>query len=253
MELWSTTFLEEGPGEYATCAVTVSDWRRLTDEHEGVKRLIAQITVPETGKVQYAALGSPISLNWQAGQQNAGQLFLPPWMLERLEITGCGEHAEVEWLSEEAFPEATRIKLRPHDSAFYHVDAKEELERCLTRVGVLQLGQTIPLPLEGLGGYEVQFDVVELEPAQIVLANGEEVALEFDEALDAATAGVGASAVAPPVPEPTAPPTEDWSSLVPDLVAPAPAEESAGYRLGGQNRPRLADGRPWNPWRDIAR
>ena len=128
MELWSTIFIDSS--DWATCILPVQKWREVTDEHEG-SRLIAEITVGD--KSIYAALGTPI-------HDDTDRMYLPNWMLDQLGVCGEGEEAVVSWRSEEAFPEATRIVLRPHDSAFYHADAKEELERALTQLGILRQG-----------------------------------------------------------------------------------------------------------------
>jgi hypothetical protein len=252
MRIWSKLFVEDITAQdILTCAVDVDQWRRLTEENEGAKRIFARIEFG--GHTLYAALGAPIYTQEGAGAAT-DTLYLPSPMLQRLGIEGMGQEAEVTWLWEDAFPEATRIKLRPHSSAFYDADAKADLERALTRVGVLEAGTTITLPLEGLGGLEVEFDVVELEPAHIVLADGEEVAMEFEEAVDAAAArrsqeemaaaaAAEAAAVAAVEPSVAASPdpleyrnTTYWSTV------------GAGQALGGATK-RAADGRPWNPWR----
>ena len=91
------------------------------------------------------------------------------------------------------------------------------------------------IPIGGLGGYEIAFDVVVTEPANIVLAEGDEVAMEFEEALDA----------------PSAP-------LEPEEFEAEPFEEGAmietppvlnGHVLGGEPTRRMPDGRAWNPYR----
>jgi hypothetical protein len=58
------------------------------------------------------------------------------------------------------------------------------LTESLSRLGVLKKGDTVLLNLEELGGYEMGFYVSELEPADIVLLNAEEVVVEFEEAAD---------------------------------------------------------------------
>lgn len=216
MNCWSNVFLEEAARDWATCTVSVGDWRRVTEETEGA-RLFAQIVSGE--KCVIAALGTP------AREAHTDGIFMPNWMLDHLGLSGTGQPIEVSWLSQEAFPEATRIVLRPHDSAFYHADAKEELERALGRIGVIRRGDTLLIPLECLGGYEVPMDVIETEPANIVLAHGDEVAIEFEEAVDA---------IVQPEPEPVAPP-------------PAPTGP-VGIMLGGEIR-YMPDGTRWNPWK----
>jgi hypothetical protein len=153
-------------------------------------------------------------------------------MIDHLGTEGSGESVAVDWLSQDAFPEATRIVLRPHDSAFYHADAKEELERALTRLGVVRQSDTLLIPLECLGGYEIAFTVEITEPANVVLAQGDEVVIEFEEALDA---------IQPVQPEP-----------IPEEAPIIPLEEEMpqGRRLGGGEAPRIMpDGQRWNPWK----
>jgi len=158
-------------------------------------------------------------------------ILLPDWIREILYIDGSGDSVEITWMCEEAFPNASRVVLRPHDSAFYHADAREELESALTKYGVIAEGTTIPISIQMLGGFSVLMDIIKTEPANIVLLEGDEIAFEFEEALDAEE---------PPVePEPVA-------VLVPE---PMPVPEPTGQSLGGTNRPALPDGRPWNPWR----
>lgn len=218
MEIWSTTFITSS--DWATSSVSVKEWDRITEDNPGA-RLISQIKYRD--KTAYVALGAP-------NPEIEGRgLYLPNWILDNLGAEGSGQIVGVEWLTEQAFPEATRIVLRPHDSAFYHADAKEELEIALTRVGVIQQGDTLLIPLASLGGYEVVFDVIITEPANIVLAQGDEVAIEFEESLDTTV-----------IERPVTP-----------LPLPEPEPLPQGNLLGGESANRtLPDGRRWNPWRD---
>ena len=221
LEAWSPAFLSEDLADWATCAVSSYLWRQITDTHDS-PRIIGQVEA--NGKTIYVALGAPVM------DPGTEKLFLPPWILQILGLEGIGELVNVTWMSQEAFPSATRIVLRPHDSAFHTVDAKEELERALTRLGVLQQGDTILIPIETLGGYEIAFDVMICEPANIVLAEGDEVAMEFEPALDQ--------------PEPVLEPEP-----VPEPEAMIPIEAPKGIVLGGGPTRRLPDGRAWNPYR----
>jgi Ubiquitin fusion degradation protein UFD1 len=220
MELWSNIFLSDPySADYATCSVPLIAWRRITEGNPG-PRLFGRITYE--GRTIYVALGSPNN----DIEGTSEKIYLPTWLLDKLGILGEGERCDVEWLSQNAFPEATRIVLRPHDSAFYHSDAKEELERSLTRLGVLCQGDTLNIPLECLGGYDISIDIVVTEPANIVLAEGDEVVVEFEEALDA-----------PPRPD---------TPIPPDTFQPI----EPGARLGGDETRIMPSGRRWNPWRD---
>ena len=214
MELWSNIFLANpDTADWATCTVSLESWRHTTDENPGA-RLIGQISCGD--KHVFAALGTPSS---EAGPN---MVFMPRWLIDHLGVDGAGEQVVVEWRAQDSFPEATRIVLRPHDSAFYHADAKEELERALTRLGVLRQGDTLVIPLDCLGGYEIPFDIVSTEPANIVLAQGDEVIIEFEEALD---------------------------SISEESVEETLPVESVGQILGGEIR-RHSNGQRWNPWRD---
>lgn len=248
MNLWSQVYLDEtalAATAWGTCLATQSAWNRILEELPGARRIIAQIR-SGTGQTLYCALGSPLLEQAAQVSEPNQALFLPQWMLEYLGVDGAGEEAEVDWLSEEAFPEATRILLRPHDSVFYHADAKEELERGLTTVGVISQGSVIHIPLDALGRFAVPFEVLLCEPANVVLAEGDEVAIEFEEALDSAAQVVERPAPAPaPVPVAQVDPFE---TLLPSAAEPTLQQ---GHRLGGSATPRrTADGKPWNPWRE---
>jgi hypothetical protein len=211
------------------------DWRRVVEDHPASKRIIAQIET-DTG-IFYLPLGTPIH---QTSPSEIPQLFLPTWVLDLLGVSGSGEDANVGWVSEETFPSATSITLRPHDSAFYDTDIKAELEVALGRIAILRRGDTILIPLESLGGYEIAFDIIHTEPAAVVLADGDEVAIEFEAALDR-----------PPTPaaEPVAAAVEEPIDFSQMISAPAPAAAPVGRTLGGTVRAPLPDGRPWNPYR----
>jgi hypothetical protein len=239
---WSQTFILDTPD--TTCIIDVGEWRKIHDEFPEAKRIFAKIFTLYSEDAFYVAVGSPVydEMNFNNGTNNKS-IFLPQWILDTLRIQGSGEPVKVEWLTNEYFPEATRIVLRPHDSAFFHADAKEELERALTRMGVLQMGITISVPLQMLGGFNVSLDVITLEPANIVLMEGDEVSIEFEKALDAMNEDVAVA-------------EQKESEVVPegildDLFVPTPVDNFSGQgnTLGGLTKPRLADGRAWNPWR----
>jgi hypothetical protein len=241
---WSQEFLGDGDRDLYTVFLEDVAWRQLHDRMPDAKRIFAVIRAGDRSHV--CALGHPVRGGMRDGDDEP--LYVPPWMLQTLRIEGAGDLVEVEWIPEEFAPEATKIILRPHESAFYHADARAELEPVLTRYGILQVGTTIPVPLEVLGGYVVLFDVVACEPADLVLMEGDEVELEFEKALD----------YVEPAPVPSAPAAAVTSEpfgteeMLP-AAAPAAKPEPKGHILGGVNRPRLPDGRAWNPYRDQKR
>jgi hypothetical protein len=111
-------------------------------------------------------------------------LYMPIWMLDAAGFEGSGEVLKCSILTNEAFPEATKITLRVVDSAFYNSDVKAELEAALTHLGILRRHTTIQIPVKSLGNFPVELFVSELEPADCVLCDGEEVALVFEEPVD---------------------------------------------------------------------
>jgi len=228
--LWTPAFLTD-PVDETCCYVTESEWTRIHNTLPTAKRIFGRCAVGE--KEVICALGEPLR-DLADFTQDVQPLVIPLWFYAHLSIQEGSETYSVEWMTEEFFPAATKIVLRPHDSAFYHSDAKEELESALTRYGVLQKGMTIPVRLSELGGFDVMFDIVGLEPANIVLMEGEEVEIQFEEALDSG----------PELPEPPKI-VRTTGSFPDDMLAPV----ATGHTLGGVSRPPLADGRPWNPWR----
>jgi hypothetical protein len=233
VELWSRVFLSEEDDMTPTCSVNKDAWSALMNRFEGCKRIFAMISFQN--KTVYVPLGSYTDSFSTASEHT--QLILPGWALDIISAEGTGEAGTVTWLTEEAFPSATRIVIRPHDSAFYHSDAKEELEGGLTQIGVIQKGQAIMIPIQTLGGYPMSFDIVETEPANTVLADGEEVIIEFEASLDMPPE---------PIERPATPhPPVDLAEFTTLIEMPKPP---VGRTTGGVNR-YTADGKPWNPHR----
>ena len=234
--IWSQDFLEDNTG-LTTCSLDETEWQRIHTENSEAKRIFAAVTAGE--QTHYIALGRPVR---NSGiESEAPTLFVPPWLCTWLAVEGDGSPCTVEWLTEESFPEATRIKLRPHDSVFFDANIKDELDYSLTQYGVLKRGTTIPVAIESLGGLIVYMDVVETEPADCILMQGDEVAIEFDKALDAVVAEEPVAEEPAPVPL-----QESFDTLVP--AAPV-VPEPVGHTLGGISRPLGPDGKRWNPWR----
>ena len=230
--LASTAYLDtEAAANSSVCYIDQDDWERRLTESSEIRRLFAVITfgdeITRVCAVEHVA-------RRHLPQHMENPIFVPLWMLP--EDAPLGDTVEVEFFSQDAFPEASRIVLKPLDSAFYNTDAKEMLTESLSRLGVLKKGDTVLLKLEELGGYEMGFYVSELEPADIVLLNAEEVAVEFEEAADQWDGR------RPDTPIPAEP-----ELLVPQMVETVP--DVSGTVLGGGPVRRMADGRAWNPYR----
>ena len=225
---WSTAYSLD-PVEPNRCFVALNEWQRIHADQPGARRIFGRIVVGE--KETFCPLGEPMNVeHLGAVDVLSPPILVPDWIREILYINGSGDPVEITWMTEDAFPNASRVVLRPHDSAFYHADAREELESALTKYGVIAEGTTIPIAIQMLGGFSVLMDIIKTEPANIVLLEGDEIAFEFEEALDAEEPE---PVIEEPVPEPE----------------PVAEPVITGQSLGGTNRPALPDGRPWNPWR----
>ena len=191
--VYSKIFLDSyDPNDWSNATVDRSLWEDIhrlqtplfygaggTLPADSTHRYFMQIGSMEEGFV--VAIGNPV-MNSNTGDK---AVYLPQWMIERHGLLGEGEVREIQILTEEAFPQATKIVLRVVDSAFYNSDVKKELEEALTRIGVIKKGQLLHVPIQALGDFIVDIYVSELEPANIVLCEGEEVAVEFEEPVDA--------------------------------------------------------------------
>lgn len=223
--LATTAYLDAKPDDMV-CYIHQFDWATRIQESA---RLFAVLKFDEE-TTRICAVDHIPSHEMPLDAENP--IFVPLWLLPAEAVMGTP--IEVEFLTQDAFPEASRIVLKPLDSAFYNTDAKEMLTTSLSRLGVLRKGDTVLLKLEELGGYEMGFYVSELEPADVVLLNAEEVVMEFEEAADQWDGR------RPPTPIP-----EEVNMIIPEPVA----LDTSGVVLGGGPVRRMADGRPWNPYR----
>ena len=248
---WSTAFSSDLV-EQTRIYVSETEWRRIHDEHSDAQRIFGRLMIGD--RDIFCPLGEPIGMEQFGRERNRECVIIPNWALIILGIDGSGEDVEITWLAEDAFPNATRVILRPHDSAFFHGDIKEELERELTTYGVLMEGTTIPVAVRSLDGFSVQMDVIRTYPANIVLLEGDEIVFEFDTALDVPEPEPEPVPSVTPLPVAAFPLPESIMSSIP--VAPVLAGQVptglVGQRLGGTVRPPLPDGRPWNPWREAS-
>ena len=171
------------------------------------------------------ALGDPIPDTQQAA------VYVPQWILDASSAQGQGEMVSVECIAAETLPHATRLCFRVIGDLPEDVDVRELLEGALSQLGVLSLGQMIPVP-----AFEGCVLMVEAcEPADRVFLDGAEVALEIERESATASASVSVGA-APPVAPPVASQTtsDDFFStgMVPVEEAPV-LPQTQGNRLGG--------------------
>ena len=175
------------------------------------------------------ALGDPIPDTQQAA------VYVPQWILDASSAQGQGEMVSVECIAAETLPHATRLCFRVIGDLPEDVDVRELLEGALSQLGVLSLGQMIPVP-----AFEGCVLMVEAcEPAEHVFLDGAEVALEIErESASASAPASAAVGAAPPVPPPRAmasPVADDFFStgMIPVEEPVATLSQTQGNRLGG--------------------
>lgn len=172
------------------------------------------------------ALGDPIADTRQAA------VYVPQWILDAgSEEVGQGEITSFECIAAESLPRAERLCFRVIGDLPEDVDVRELLEGALSQLGVLSLGQMIPVP-----AFEGCVLMVEAcEPAEHVFLDGAEVALEIERESASASAAVGAAMAAVPPPRAMAspPPAEDIFSTGMVPVEELALAQTQGNRLGG--------------------
>jgi hypothetical protein len=237
VHLYSQEFSPSTNPDPFTISVDESLWRLYFEGEETQGRLFLQIS-NEEGTLQWVAPAGDVLYKRMMSEEKADEnhnIYMPLWMLDTAGFEGNGEILKCTLLSNDAFPQATKIVLRVIDSAFYTENLKEELEEALTKMGVLQKHTTIQIPILSLGNYPVELFISNLEPADCVLCDGEEVAVEFEEPVD--------QIPAPPPPRPPTPIPSSPVSLAEPMfpqVAPTGRQgfvpfQGEGYTLRGTN------------------
>ena len=175
------------------------------------------------------ALGDPIPDTHQTA------VYVPQWILDASSVQGQGETVSIECIAAETLPKATRLGFRVIGDLPEDVDVRELLEGALSQLGVLSLGQMIPVP-----AFEGCVLMVEAcEPAEHVFLDGAEVALEIEResapASASASAAVGAAmaAVTPPPQDMASPVADDFFSTGMVPVEVPVLAQTQGNRLGG--------------------
>lgn len=226
--LWSKEYCNvPDTGQY-TISVDKRLWERcMRDEH--VDRIFVKIQHPRGGEPWIAPMGLPIDLDSHTDE--IYNIFAPVWMLDSAGLQGEGENIQIETLTVDAFPEATKLVFRVVDSAFYSSEIKGELEQALSSLGVIRQHTTLSIPLQSLGGFNVDVFISKTEPANIVICHGEEIPVEFEEPIDQIP-HVPPPPSPPPQAEPEAP---SPSATVPTFETPQTSFSGQGYVLGTSN------------------
>ena len=165
--LWSTAYLDFPVCEY-TCYVSENEWIRLHNDFNTSKMFVRII---KNDAYWICALNSPIS-----GISDKS-IYVPMWMLSQIDTSGDGETLQIEFMPTEAFDHSEKIVLQSLNNVEIE-DIQELLSNELTKLAILQKDTIISVKLDY---EELLFRVVRLEPASVVLCEGDEVVLEFYE------------------------------------------------------------------------
>jgi hypothetical protein len=224
IKIWSKAYAPSPDTDSFSIQTEKSLWEEILRQ-EGSRRKFLRIEHPDGLDDWIAPIGQPVTVDDSEEHETSRNLYLPLWMIDAGHFRGEGEEAVLTIMDEEFFPNASKIVLRVIDSAFYNADIKEELERALSAMGVIKQHTTLQIPIQALGGYTVEVFIAETEPANVVLCDGEEVAVEFQEPLDQ---------IAPP--RPPTPIPEPIPVLSTDEMIPESTLRTGFHAFQGQGR-----------------
>jgi len=232
IKLWSKAYAPSPDTDSFSIQTEKSLWEEIL-HREGSRRKFLRIEHPDGLEDWIAPIGEPVTVDESEEHETSRNLYLPLWMIDAGHFRGEGEEAVLTIMDEEFFPNATKIVLRVIDSAFYNADIKEELERALSAMGVIKQHTTLQIPIQALGGYTVEVFIAETEPANVVLCDGEEVAVEFQEPLDQ----IAPPRPATPISEPLPLPVLSTDGMIPEstLRAGFQAFQGQGRLVGSSN------------------
>ena len=226
-QLYSDCYADEVTEDQFVVRATQELWSKWMQENHGTTRVFLRIFHPDGDRSFIVALGNPVT------GITENRVFMPEWMLASKCLEGSGEMVAIEAFESDSLPKATRIVLRPIDSSLFDADFMPVLETAFSRMGVLQQGRQIQLPIAELG-ITVDLFVEKTEPASEVYLDGDEIPLEFERAVDY-------RAPSPLAPRPGTPIPPEPAPLFTNVETPmvAPSEpigfrpfQGRGYRLG---------------------
>jgi hypothetical protein len=169
--LYSKAFLEIDDDSWS--ARPSSSLLQRLHNGEGSARWIACISPPvaigsePTCSDSYISIGDPVP-----SERDRKILYLPQWFMESIGVDD-GFEVDLDFKRSEEMPRATSLTFRMLGS-MPDLDIRDLLEEPLSQLGVLQVGQIIPVPaLEGVLILE------SCEPDGLVFLDGAEIALDI--------------------------------------------------------------------------
>jgi hypothetical protein len=215
VKLYAECFAPHDIHDHFAVTPCVHLWQQWMESNPQAERLFLRIYAPgrmDDEETFLVPVGDPVRAE---GETNA--LYLPTWMIDANKYSGSGEETLIEVLEASSLPKATKITVRPVDSALHEVDVVSLFERCFSRLGVLQEGKMYLIPLDELGDFPVAVFISKLEPAEEVYLDGDDVPLDFEQAVDHVEPPPRVPTPVPPAPAMLAPmaPAEEEDLMVP--------------------------------------
>lgn len=228
------------------CLVTVYSKLYLETEDESwsarpTKNLMRRLHSQDSARWVAAFEGGRISVGDPVNTfTSSDALFVPSWFLDTLGLND-GSEVELAFEKSEDLPKATRLSFKVIGDIPADMDVRDLLEGPLSQLGVLEVGQMIPVPI--LDGTMLLLQ--ECEPENVVFLDGEadlEIENETAAALPVEQEQEQEQAATLPV---FIPQDIDFSSMLPPS-SPAPSGfvpfSGVGRTLGGDKGRRLGGG-----------
>lgn len=146
---------------------------------EGSARWVACV------KEAYISVGDPVSSSLAESSSStdgrAEILYLPSWLCEAIGVEG-GEELDIEFERSENLQKATRLSFKVIGQIPADMDIRDLIEEPLSQLGVLEVGQIVPVPV--VEGAMILLE--SCEPEGLVFLDGADIVLDLEMENDAA-------------------------------------------------------------------
>lgn len=140
---------------------------------EGSARWVACV------KEGYISVGDPVSSSLAASSSStdgrAEILYLPSWFCEAIGVEG-GEELDIEFERSENLQKATRLSFKVIGQIPADMDIRDLIEEPLSQLGVLEVGQIVPVPV--VEGAMILLE--SCEPEGLVFLDGADIVLDLE-------------------------------------------------------------------------
>jgi len=121
----------------------------------------------------HISIGDPISTDYMG--RGAEILYLPSWFCESIGVEG-GEELEIEFERSENLQKATRLSFKVIGDIPGDMDIRDLIEEPLSQLGVLEVGQIVPVPV--VEGAMILLE--SCEPEGLVFLDGADIVLDLE-------------------------------------------------------------------------